>query len=290
VPVDEIGTFIEIDSLYDPVAESFVLESFVNRLKQELAAAHTASMDRGLAISVNGIPLRHEPQTLFVSDTLKPAYVEKIYPREVLDGKPGARVRLKLYAGIAERKLHEGGWYIFCNGRLVLRADQTPTTIWGAHGTRQYHPDFAYFRGFAYFDSDNAALLPWTTTKTGVDVDSPVYRNAQQEMVEISKPVLAFLSNLAKESASAESGESTERVLEESIRTAKAERTDVIQTASAFVAPPPRPAPQGPKLQKIQYSKPVDEITAVKRLLKVTTLTAVGERTFEYFLKYEGEE
>jgi hypothetical protein len=291
VPADEIGTRIEITQLYDTVAESFGLENFLTRLKQEMALAHTLSMDRGLAITVNTIPLRHEPQRLFVSDRLRPAFVEKSYPRELLDGKPGATVTVKLYAGVAERSLHDGGWYVFCNGRMVIRADQTPTTIWGqAHGMRQYHPDFAYFRGYSYFDSDDAGLLPWTTTKTGVDIDSVVYKSAQQEMIEMSKPVLTFLTNLAKERAAIENGDSTDNTLDEAIQSAEPRRTDTLAVVPTFVAPLPRPRPPGPRMQKIQYSKPLTEVEKAKELLKVNTFTAVGEKTFEYFMEYEGEE
>jgi len=57
-----------------------------------------------------------------------------------------------------------------------------------------------------------------------------------------------------------------------------------------FSAPPPAPAPAGPKTQKIQYSKPVSEVEKAKQLLKVKSFTAVGEKTFEYFMRYEGGE
>lgn len=288
---EDIGTRIEINQLYDTVSENFTLDNFLTRLKQEMSLAHTLSIDQGLAITVNTIPLRHDPQLLFVSDKLKPAYVEKTYPREVLDGQPGTPVRVKLFAGVAERNFHEGGWYVFCNGRLVIRADQSATTIWGqAHGMRQYHPDFAFFRGYAYFDADNAALLPWTTTKTGVDVDSAIYKNVRQEMIELSKPVLTFLSNLAKERASVESGDSTDRTLDQAVQSAEAKRTDALSVTSTFVAPQPSPAPPGPRMQRIQYSKPLIEVEKAKQLLKVQAFSAVGEKTFEYFMKYEGEE
>jgi hypothetical protein len=290
VPVEEIGTRIEIDRLYEPVADAFSLDSFLTRLKDEISLAHTLSMDKGLAITVNGIPLRYQPQLLFVSDTLKPAFVEKSYPREVLDGQAGPPVTVKLFAGVSERSLHDGGWYIFCNGRMVMRADQTAATIWGeSHGMRQYHPDVAYFRGYAYFDSDSAALLPWTTTKTGVDVDSAIYKHVRQEMIEISKPVLTFLTNLAKERAAVENGEGADRILERAIQTARAEPTQALQRIATFVAPQPRPMPAGPRMQRIQYIKPLDQVEKAKQLLKVQSFTAVGEKTFEYFMEYEGQ-
>jgi hypothetical protein len=245
-------------------------------------------MAKGLKISVGGIPLDHEPQKLFVSERLKPVFVEKIIPRNRIDNQKGPPVKVKLYAGIAERSFHDGGWYVFCNGRMVLRADQTPTTIWSqVHGLRQYHPDLAFFRGYAYFDSDHSALLPWTTTKTGVDVDSPVYKAVQQDMIEISKPVLAFLSSLAKERAALEHGDSADRTLALAVETSKAEAMEAIPFSKIFIAPPPAPTPPGPRMQKIQYSKSADEVAKAMQMLKVSTFTAVGEKTFEYFMKYE---
>ncbi|GAB6268585.1 MAG: hypothetical protein STSR0002_13270 [Smithella sp.] len=159
IQVDQIGTKIQITRLHDTVAENFNLENFLSRLTEEISVAHSVTMNKGLAISVNGVPLGFDPQRLFVSEQLKPVFIEKVYARELIDGQHGASVRVKLYAGVSERSLHEGGWYLFCNGRLVLRADQTMTTIWGTSGTRQYHPDVAFFRGYAYFDSDDARRL-----------------------------------------------------------------------------------------------------------------------------------
>jgi hypothetical protein len=151
---------------------------------------------------------------------------------------------------------------------------------------RAYHPDFAFFRGYVYFDSDDGALLPWTTTKTGVDADSPVYKSAQREMIEMTRPILAFLSNLEKERAS----DSAKHPLLDALRTAQNKVVQKVTQPHAFVSPPPAPPPSGPRMQKIQYSKPAAEIEKAKKLLKVRSFTAVGEKTFEYFMRYEAEE
>jgi len=283
----ETGTVIEVDRLLSNVAETFALENFKSRLAKEMSDAHALTLDRELAITLNGMPIKHDPQKLFASQVLKPGYLEKSYPSEVLVGKLGPPVNVKLYAGVAERSLHDAGWYVFCNGRLILRADQTATTVWGErHQMRVYHPDFAYFRGYAYFDSDDGALLPWTTTKTGVDADAPIYKAVQQEMIEMTKPVLAFLTNLEKERASAAAA----HPLEKAITTARAAQVQTVTRPQVFVAPLPAPVPSGPKMQKIQYSKPAVEVEKAKNLLKARSFTAVGEKTFEYFMRYEGEE
>ena len=102
VGADEIGTRIQIRRLRDAVGESFELENFRTRLSDEISAAHAQSMDRGLAISLNGIPIRHTPHKLLHSTNLMPAFIEKIYPRTMIDGEAEPPVKVKLYAGIAD--------------------------------------------------------------------------------------------------------------------------------------------------------------------------------------------
>ncbi|MFT3783688.1 MAG: ATP-binding protein [Nibricoccus sp.] len=289
VPLEETGTQIEVTRLLQSVAENFSLEQFHAQLLNELGAAHAVSVDKGLAITVNMIPLQHLPQKLFVSGELKPAFVQKSYPRTQIDGIDGEPVTVKLYAGVAERSLHDGGWYVFCNGRLVLRADQTALTVWGERNEmRQYHPDFAFFRGYAYIDSLHSTLLPWTTTKTGVDVDAPIYKIIQREMIEITKPVIAFLSELARQRDADREGEWSDGRLNSAITTASATRTEEI-AEGAFVAPRANAAPPGPRMQKIQYTKLFDEVERAKVLLKARSYKEVGEKTFEYYLEYEGK-
>ncbi len=284
---EDTGTIIAIERLLPNVKDTFALENFKGRLAEELGDAHALTLNSKLAITLNGLPIRHAPQQLFASQTLKPAFLEKAYSSQTLAGHRGPPVRVRLYAGVAERNIHDGGWYIFCNGRLILRADQTPAMAWGErHQMRAYHPDFAFFRGYAYFDSDDGSLLPWTTTKTGVDADSPIYKAVQREMIEMTKPVLTSLSNLARERAT----DGKEHPLETAITTARPTLVQEVAHPSIFSAPPPAPIPKGPKMQRIQYDKPAPEVERAKRMLKVRSFTAVGERTFDYFMKYEGGE
>jgi hypothetical protein len=284
VPPEKQGTIIEIAGLHTSVAESFGQEPFISRLAQEIAVAHAMSMDNGLSITVNEIPLRHDPLELLSSDLVKPAHLELLYDK--VGPKP---VRVKLYAGIAGRSKEEGGWYVFCNGRMVLRADQTNLTVW-AEGDRvpKYHPDFARFRGLAYFDSDDASLLPWTTTKTGVDADSPVYRAARQQMIEMTRPVLDFLRKIEDERKKHEDGDIPDNPLARALAGTEAAVIKNIEQREVFLRPEPPPPPPGPIMQRIQYSKPADDVDKAKKLLHVSSFKEVGEMTFDYFMNYEG--
>lgn len=279
----EHGTDIEVTQLHRSISSAFALENFQTQLVPEIKAAHMLSIQRGLGITVNRVPVQFEKPSLLSSEQVQPAVSELAFDRQQIDGKGGEGVKVKLIAGLSERIFQDGGWYIFCNGRLILRADKTQATIWGAaHNMRQYHPDFAYFRGYAFFDSAVSSLLPWTTTKTGVDVDSALYKIVQQHMIEISKPIISFLSGIAKDDEVEEGG------LDETLGKATAKDVQMISGLAMFRADVKRAA-AGPKWGRIQYSKPFEDIEKAKQLMGVRTLKEVGERSFDYFLEYEGE-
>jgi len=284
VPPEQQGTTIEIERLHESVAESFGMALFLNRLSQEIALAHSLNLQRGLSVTLNSIPLEYDPMRLLHSEQLQPAFVEHLFDR--FGPNP---VRVKLYAGVSDRVKEEGGWYVFCNGRLVVKADQTNLTVWG-EGERvpKYHPDFARFRAFAFFDCDDSSLLPWTTTKTGVDIDSPVYRAVRQEMIELTRPVLDFLRKVEDERKRSEDGEITDTPLAMALSTAQPFLVEALSPSLTFQAPQPPPQPQGLRMQRIQYRKPEDQVEKAKELLGVSTFKEVGEKTFECYLAYEG--
>jgi hypothetical protein len=283
----QLGTDIEVTELHPSIESVFKLENFTNQLMSEISAAHMLSIQNGLGITVNAIPVQLQKPGLFVSDQIQPAILDLHYSRKQLDGEEGDGVRVHLIAGLSERSLPDGGWYIFCNGRLVLKADQSSASIWGpTHSMRQYHPDVAFFRGYAFFDSAVSSLLPWTTTKTGVDIDSGLYKTVQQQMIEISKPILAFLTSVTK---GQKEGSIEDNALEDALKKAQATSIQNLTVPALFSALI-RQGPPGPKISWIRYSKPLEDIDRAKALMGVKTPKEVGERSFDYYLEYEGAE
>lgn len=282
--VDEIGTKIRVTKLRDEPKQSFSLNGFLRELHIGLSESHALVLAAGLEISVNGVHLSHHPLELKASTEIKPAYTEKMYyPDEP------SPVHVRTYVGVSERTKEEGGWYVFCNGRMVLRADQGFVTGWGeSEGTvmPKYHPDFAFFRGYVFFDCEDASKLPWTTTKTGVDADTWLFRTVREEMIQLAKPALKFLRELATERAEVASGDRSGSALEKAVQRSAPCAITQIQPANMFVAPRPQPI-TGPRMQKIQYSKPADDVDAVKKQLGVSSFQDVGLRTFEYYFEYE---
>lgn len=276
IPAADTGTTIEITHLFDYVAEAFGLDAWRSRLTEDLRHKNEQAIARGLTITLNTIPLNIDPPTILQSGTLAPAYREARYEKD-----HQAPVDVKIYAGVGTSSREEAGWNVYCNGRLVLRADKSSLTGWGENGERTiplYHGEFARFRGYAFCESDDAARLPWNTTKTGIAADSDVYRALHLDMVAVMRPVIDFLNRLASESKD-EDGPATT-----SIAAARAvPLTQVPRTERVFTVDLPRPKSPGPRSASIQYSKPIVDVERIKKVLGVTTNKEVGELTFDFY-------
>lgn len=283
----EPGVVIEATELHKEVSEEFESEIFKISLAIELQNANTIRMEKGLEIVLNSKPLGFEPLKFFVSEKLSPAFKKM----EILKGTE--RVKVEIYAGISKRSPEEAGWYVFCNGRLVRSGDKTKDTGWiGERGNPQYHHDFAYFRGFVFFISQDSSLLPWDTTKTRVNVDSKIYKSVKLEMMKLAKPVITFLRKVAQEKRKDEEGEKPRhQPLNDEIKKSEEKwLSDLSLSEQAFEIPEPEtPTEPEPKTNLICYRKLQDEVNKVKRQLKVRSNKEVGEKTFEYYYKHEIE-
>lgn len=289
---DEQGTTVTVTQLNEGVAAEFGLADFATRLKQELKSKLRDPIARGLAVTINAIPVDSEPLTVLAGRDLNPAFKELRFPPT--GPKP---VLVKLYCGLGasddpRASRAAAGWHVFCNGRLILEGDKTAVTGWGEDAgdvsIPAFHGQYNNLRGYAYFDCDDPSKLPWNTTKTGFNADSPLYRAVRLEMMRMMLPVKAFLDRL-KEEKSAKSDTGEAGPLESLLL--KAEIADVQDVAvrRAFELPPMKQKrkPAGPIMQKIQYEKPLKMVEEAKNLLKARSWKEVGEKTFDYFYRAE---
>ncbi len=278
VPQSEnhVGTTLEISKLNAAVRDDFALDEFAQRLRKDLSRKHEAGLNNELALSTNGIPLRINIAELLASDQIQPAH------RRLSFGEGPSKVDVRIYAGLAASRPQDAGWYVYCNGRLVLGPDQSSDTAWGwgADGVSvpRYHGQFAAFRGYVFFDSDDASRLPWNTTKTGVDLDSDIYRSVRREMLLVMRPVIDFLNRL-----DAEGGPRKDEAgpLAEAVKGATQVHLAKIPEAAVFVAPQAAPRARPPETSSIQYVRAIAQISRLKKALGVGTNREVGERTFD---------
>jgi hypothetical protein len=78
----------------------------------------------------------------------------------------------------------QAGWTLICNDRVVLHADKSKVTGWGEAGVPGYHTQFVSIAGVVSFRSNDASLLPVTTTKRGIDGNSDLYLSVKEFMRE----------------------------------------------------------------------------------------------------------
>ena len=229
--LSECGTQITVTRLNESVVSEFGSNIFESQLKKALEAAHQQSLEKGFSISINDIPLEASVAELRQSTSLKPAYRDIKYEED-----SDAPVSVKLYTGIADSDPQKAGWDIFCNGRMTVEAEGTLVTGWGEGNGKtipRFHNQFARFRGFAFFDCDDASKLPWNTTKTGVDSDSRIYQAVRQQMIDMMRPVIDFLNRLDAE----KDVEEKDRFLTDVVSKTKQLKLPLITESPIFLAP-----------------------------------------------------
>ncbi len=283
----ESGTSIRVLQLSTGVSSQFGLPSFTSKLLSEISARHQTYLERGLTITVNEETVVATMVKFgYIPNRLHPAYEEMRINN----------VTVKLFSGIGEGgppARNEAGWYVYCNGRMVVRADQTELTGWGTFGTNRiprYHHQFARFRGCAFFNSVDPSKLPWNTTKDGLDVEAELYRTVRLRMASHMRPVITFLNRL---DAELDQPDEDKRVLG-----AMLDEADYVIPASIpkldsgrkffFESPTPKAIPA--LNTRISFSRPRSAVDAVKRCLRVRTNREVGERTFDWYLENECED
>ncbi|HET7455312.1 MAG TPA: ATP-binding protein [Solirubrobacterales bacterium] len=288
---ENVGTNIEVNKLHEFVAEVFGQEAFVNRLRKDLATRELRLLQQGLTIKVNGQELIAQAPMLLAGDEFTPVHLER--ELEVDEGS----IEMKLWAGLAEPRSGEddddvddgekyrsdppAGWYLFCNDRLLLYADKGRLTGWGAEAAA-YHPQYSRFRGYVLLEGD-ASLMPWNTTKTGVDEDSRAFRLVQNEMFDALQKVQAVINRLKKE----------RRQPDEDARPAisaleRAEPKPLLDLPSSpsFKVPEPAPDPP-PTAQWIRYQVELGDFERVAESVGSDTPSEVGRSTFDWYLRYQ---
>jgi hypothetical protein len=91
-----------------------------------LKEAHASSLTSGLQIIANKIPVLAQPATLLSSDEVSP-----IFSEQTLD-IGGKDVNVKIVAGRGDPILADAGWYVYCNGRQIERAEKTERIGWNS--------------------------------------------------------------------------------------------------------------------------------------------------------------
>jgi hypothetical protein len=168
---------------------------------------------------------------------------------------------------------------------MVLEADKTNLTGWGEI-LPQFHTKYNHFLGYLYFRSDDVDNLPWTTTKQGINKESPAYQRALSEMRVQARPILNFLNDWYPQDVVPST------MLErEVIHKAESVSIDKLPRAQAVFSVR-RPSKKKDDTVPISYRKPRAIVEAIKKHLGKPRLTSheVGALTFDRFVEQEIDE
>ena len=272
------GVCVAVDDLTEETNGAFASPVFVKNLRRTIARDYTLHLARGLDIVVNGEETRGIPIELRQGDEFQPLRLE------YEDDDDGTPVRVEILAGMAapppddvapdDQATGEDrfGWYVACNGRVVVAGDKTRLTGWGAEGQPTWHRQYSGFLGMMLFTSADAAALPLTTTKRSVDTSSGVYRRALAKAREVTSAWTRYTNSRKQDMEAAKKREAA----------AVAVRIENIRTSDKVVLPQIEPKPKV-RMANVNYSVPADRMTKLAEAYGRRTMSYrdVGLRSFE---------
>jgi hypothetical protein len=272
----QAGTTITISRINPDISTRISDPTFLKRLKEFISISYSLFLSRYVNVKLNGYLI--EPTKMPITGSEKISTAVRTFNYD--------NVHLELFTGLSDRKsgwnTESAGWYIVCNGRVVVNADKTSLTGWGLFGP-QYVSKYRAFLGLAFFFCADPAKLPWTTTKRGLNVESMVYQQARKEMAAISRPVFTFLNDMY-------TNEDFEEVEERKV----VETLEPVQLKDLRSKPNTMFTVSMEKSKKsnyvtVQYKVDKSKIDKIKKRINKPNLSAgnVGLYTFDYFIKNE---
>lgn len=281
----DCGTKITVTRLFSGISQSFEYNAFINEVISTVKRKTISEINNGLNITINGTKIEGSFLSIISSGNVMPYK----YTFE------SNNITVMILAGIsAETDPDKAGWYIYCNSREILSADKSSLTTWkddkDVEGIK-YHNDYASFRGFVFFTSKYPEMLPWNTSKTGIDNSSIIYKETRPHMIDAFKAITSELKKLAKLE------EDTRSAVSQEIR--KQPTTEIhyytalkvpdktsISFIEQYVDQISKESEQIP-MSNISYKVETKLVDKVKKALGVNNNKDVGLKTFEYFVEME---
>lgn len=266
------GVELRVSELHNETVAEFSDPTFAKRLHRIVARDYLLPFMQGLQVIINDTSVQGWAIHFKSGPDFQPMrnlYHEGDVAVEIFAGAIAAPPDTNEPEQSAQGQ--RSGWYVLCNGRVVLAADKTALTVWENARFPKWHPQYEGFVGVVLFSSRHSELLPMTTTKNGVDVSSALYRRAVAKM---QQPTRAWIDYTNARKASLETAHQREEAAPpvpiESVQDRK-----TVQLPKAI---------DGPKQANVLYLMPLERVEALARAFGQSTMPyrEVGRRSFEY--------
>jgi hypothetical protein len=275
-PAASPGVDIEITGLSEETESRFMDPTYERNLRRVLSRDYMVPLMRGLVMTVNGrrvetgyLELLHDDQFVPLRDSYDDVGVKV----ELIAGMRNRPPDSNDPEDMKKRTDEVSGWYVICNGRVVLGADRSEVTGWGVSGTPMWHLQYSGFVGIAFFSSKDPTLLPMTTTKHSVDESSAIYRRALPKM-QVPTKAWTDYTNKRKTDPNAKLLEASASPMEISILPVSSEV--ILPTVTAGKASEP--------VANVLYSVPLKRLRKLGSAFGKWNLPykEIGQRSFEY--------
>jgi len=271
------GTSIVIKSYSEEISERLKPGTFDTILKEMIERTYGLFLNRYVEVTLNG--LKVEPKPIPIGDSPNVNIAKEEFEEK--------EVKVAIYAGLAGRteekewKQEQAGWYIACNGRLVVTADRNKLTGWGSN-LPLFVPKYRGFVGIVFFSSKKPLLLPWKTTKQGINSESLIFQRALTRMAVTARPVINFLNSMVSSNGS-----------EKEPQRKAAEEIKYVDMTSLEERPRITFKAMPVKVEEwtttVQFSVKDKDVDRIRKCLGKSSWSArkITRYTFDYFLKTE---
>jgi len=280
----EPGTVITVRELYEGVSRHFANEAFENEVRTAISEHFTMFLQWGLKVDLNGKPVEPVFVEVLVSERADgPAPF--VFQRTIDDVLVSITVGLNTGRSLGnddeddsgferDRSSATAGWTVLCNDRAVIVGDKNRLTGWG-DGIPLYHPQFAVITGIIEFRSRRAEKLPVTTTKRALDTSSNVWLESLVKMKEGMRVWISYTNQWKNHPRADQSGHwegarslplkgAIEAVVS---RHATKQSGDYVEFNPQKAKVLPEPPGKTPSSRRIVFSRPIEEIRLVSKLL-----------------------
>lgn len=291
----ERGVVISASQLTPATKNNFENPTFLQQLRRTIARDYSLHLNRGLTIEVNGKKVEGWNVAFKSGGEFKPVRFDYV---DNTDGKP---VKVEIIGGMVDvppdsnepsekgKGQNPYGWYVICNGRVVLAADKTEVSGWGRPKWPKWHPQYAGFVGLIVFSAKDAVNLPLTTTKRSVDLASGVFRRARPSLRDISQ---AWVDYTNRRKIMNRGGKENQNKVNKQEAATKLVSVYQVKKQKVLILPEFGQETRGKKMANVAYSVPVTEATALARGLGDVNLSyrEIGMKSFKYAYEDLAEE
>lgn len=293
--LQEPGTTIYVSDLNEGVARHFANPAFVNEVITAISQHFTMFLQWGFRIEINGelvTPVHVEVLVSPREDGPAPYVFRKTTNDVSVSITVGLNTSRRFesddsndadFAG--QRAATTAGWTVLCNDRAVIVGDKSRLTGWGDLPlVPLYHPQFAVITGIIEFRAKDAKNLPVTTTKRALDASSELWLESLVKMKEGMRVWISYTNDwknhpradqhiywhdaqplsLSKAIEKVASRTSTKKT---STSNDADEMSEVIEFNPKKNNVLPKPEQKKPSSKRIVFSRPIEDVRAVSKML-----------------------